>query len=185
MLSLVRGAICPLPCWGISRCACAPGSPVSLHVGTGLSEAAPSRNARGRHVFRGQRLGRVETACDPPHLRPHAAIILFVLAATGSWWDLRRHFNQGTLPGASLTGGDSPCWVGGRGPGGQSPAVCSTVPVRTFPAQVLHERLGHRAEVDVRSPAAAAPLQRWVPSSSQNPPPSPPPHPRAQSGQPS
>ena len=46
----------------------------------------------------------------------------------------------------------------------QSVAVCFAVPVCTFPAQVLHEGLGHRAEVDVCPPGPAAALQWWVPS---------------------
>lgn len=54
------------------------------------------------------------------------------------------------------------------GPSRQSVTVCSAVPVCAFPAQVLHEGLGHRAEVDVRAPGPAAALQWWVPFLSSN-----------------
>ena len=51
-----------------------------------------------------------------------------------------------------------------QGSSRQSVAICFAVPVCTFPAQVLHEGLGHRAEVDVCPPGPAAALQWWVPS---------------------
>lgn len=75
---------------------------------------------------------------------------------------------QWILPGASLLGWGSPCR--GAVPSTQPPTICFAVPVWAFPAQVLHERLGHRAEVDVGPPAAAAALQRWVPLSSRSSP---------------
>lgn len=66
------------------------------------------------------------------------------------------------LPGAS--------WWGETYPAGiqqASMAVCLAVPVCAFLAQVLHEGLGHRAEVDVCPPSTAAALQWWVPFLSQ------------------